>query len=81
MSVRKPGKLVTFAIRIPAVLLILALFFLLGKSSLNLISGFAVPFGFSSSTTTALSIVAVVFFTGIGTLICLYLYTPGEKDN
>ena len=81
MSVGKPGNLVTFAIRVPAVLLMLGLFFLLAKSSLSLISGFAVPFGFSSGTITALSIAAVVFFAGIGSLTCLYLYNPGKKGK
>lgn len=81
MSVRKPGHLVLFILRIPIVFLILILFFLLAKSSLSLISGFAVPFGFSAGTTTVFSIAAVTFYTGIAVLICLYLFKPGDKDN
>ena len=79
MSVRKLGTLVVYAIRIPFVLLFLALFYLLGKSSLTLIAAHAVPFGFSSAVTTVFSLMAVVFFAGISAFFFLYLFKkPGE---
>ena len=81
MSVRKSGSLVVSAIRVLFVLLMLTLLFLLGRSSLNLISAFAVPFGFSSGTSTAFSVVAVVFFASIGALLCLYFFNPSEKGR
>jgi uncharacterized BrkB/YihY/UPF0761 family membrane protein len=81
MNVQTPGSFVFFALRIPFVLLLIALFFLLGKSSLNLISAYAVPFGFSPITTAVFSVLAVIFFAGIGIFFCLYLFRPAEKDH
>ena len=81
MSVIKPGTIVAAAIRVPIVLLVLVLFFLLGKSSLKLISAYAVPFGFSTGTTTAFSVAIVFFFAGLSIFTCLYLFKPDTKGN
>lgn len=79
MVAKKTGFGTAQLIRIPLILLTLFVLLIIGKSSLNLISAFAIPFGFSSGTTTALTTIAVIFFLSIGVPISLYIFKNNDS--
>ncbi len=58
----------------------LVLLFLLGRSMLELLNSFSVPFGFSSSTVLVLGAVFVSLFFCLGLLVVIHFFTSRNMD-
>ena len=80
MASEKTGLAIGYLVRVPLVVVTIFLLFLLGKSSIKMITAFAVPFGFSSGATTAFSTVAVIFYLSIAILVGKHLFRSGTTD-
>ena len=74
MSVQAKNKLVRYILRTPLYLLVLFLFYLLGKHSIGLVEAFSLALGFNTTVVNVISTVLLVFFAYIGLLIIVNFF-------
>ena len=80
MSAQSKSSIVRYILRGPLYLLILFLFYLLGKNAIALVEGFSLSLGLSETVVDIISTVLLVFFGYIGLLIILN-YVRSSRDQ